>query len=334
MSSFFRLWRAIPALLVAVLVAGLAAGCGSDDDGSPAPVSSSGASGLAAPVDIEHQFGTTTIESIPKRVVTLDPQWTDVMIAMGVTPVGYATDPGMPAEGAPWAELPADTEKIAIIDGLPIEQILALEPDLVVSTYAVTDDATYQKLSAIVPTIAGPPNRKVPAWQDLVRQAGEFLNDPDRAEKVIAEAQAPVAQTAKDLPGLKDKTFVLAMYIVGDSMYLVGDKSDGASVFFQELGMQMFPPLAEENARTGQVRVKVSTERVDLLRSDLLTFLINGGDESALNDIPGFSELPGTVAILDYPTIVALNVPTPLSIPYALNALRPYLEKVAAGAGS
>ncbi|MBL7497619.1 ABC transporter substrate-binding protein [Frankia sp. CNm7] len=319
---------------MAVLVAGLAAGCSSDDDESPTPASSSGAAGLAAPVKIEHQFGTTTIESIPKRVVTLDQQWTDVMIAMGVTPVGYADDPGMPDGAAPWAKLPADAEKISVTDGLPIEQILALDPDLVVSTYMITDDATYQKLSPIVATIAGPPNDKVPAWQDLVRQAGEFLNQPEKAEKVIADAQAPVTQTAKDLPGLKDKTFALAQYIVGDSMYIVGDETDGSSVFFQQLGMKMFPAVVEESAKTGQVRVNVSTERVDLLRADLLAFLINGGDESDLTDIPGFNELPGTVAILDYATIVALNVPTPLSIPYALDALRPYLEKAAAGAGS
>src|SRR5262245_14472715 len=223
MSSFLRLWRSIPALLMAVLVAGLAAGCGSDDDGSPTPASSSGASGLAAPVTIEHQFGTTTIESIPRRVVTLDQQWTDVMIAMGVTPVGYAEDPGMPADGVPWAKLPADAKKLSITDGVPVEEILALDPDLVVSTYIFTDEASYKKVADIVPAIAGPPNERVPAWQDLVRQAGEFLNQPERAEKVIADAEAPVTQTAKDLPGLKDKTFALAQYIVGDSMYIVGD---------------------------------------------------------------------------------------------------------------
>ena len=38
------------------------------------------------------------------------------------------------------------------------------------------------------------------------------------------------------------------------------------------------------------------------------------------------------IAVLDYATIVGLNTPTPLSIPYALDKMRPYLVK-AAGKG-
>jgi iron complex transport system substrate-binding protein len=84
-----------------------------------------------------------------------------------------------------------------------------------------------------------------------------------------------------------------------------------------------------EGQKTGEARVNVSTERADLLQADLLAFLVNGGDESDLADIPGFDQLPGTVAVLDYPTVVGLNTSTPLSIPYALEKLTPYLKEVA-----
>ena len=67
-----------------------------------------------------------------------------------------------------------------------------------------------------------------------------------------------------------------------------------------------------------------------LERADLLAFLVNGGDERDLSDIPGFCSLPGTVAVLDYPTIVGLNTPSALSVPYALEWLRPHLEATAA----
>ena len=94
--------------------------------------------------------------------------------------------------------------------------------------------------------------------------------------------------------------------------------------------MRLDPAVVAEGRKTGQARVNVSTERADLLRADFLAFLVNGGDESDLADIPGFGQLPGTVAVLDYPTVVGLNTPTPLSIPYALDKLKPYLEKAAA----
>lgn len=117
-------------------------------------------------------------------------------------------------------------------------------------------------------------------------------------------------------------------------MMIVADERDGSSVFFQQLGMTMYPPVAEEGEPTGDARISVSTERSDLLQADLLTFLVNGGDESDLADIPGFDRLPGAVAVLDYPTIVGLNTPSPLSIPYSLEQLRPYLEEAARGAAS
>jgi iron complex transport system substrate-binding protein len=46
--------------------------------------------------------------------------------------------------------------------------------------------------------------------------------------------------------------------------------------------------------------------------------------------IPGYSALPvvqsGAVSLLDVTDVSALNTPTPLSIPYALDLIRPELE--------
>jgi iron complex transport system substrate-binding protein len=322
------------ALVAAVLLAGTTAACGSDDDSDAAPGATPDSQTLSTPVTVQHVYGSTTIKTIPKRVVTLDLQWTDVMLAMGVTPIAYTVDPGMPAAGVPWEKLPADSVKLSATDGLPVEKILALKPDLIVAAYAIQDEETYKLLSASVPTIAGPPGDAVPAWQDLTRTTGKLLNDPAKAEKVISDAEAPVTAAAKELPELKGKTFALAQYIVGDSMYIVGDPKDGSSLFFEDFGMTLFQPVLDEAKKTGETRVNVSTERADLLRADLLAFLVNGGDESDLKDIPGFDQLPGTVAVLDYATIVGLNTPSPLSIGYSLEKLRPALDKAAGKAGA
>jgi iron complex transport system substrate-binding protein len=315
-----RSLRLVTALL---LVSGLAA-CGSDSTAE-----STDAQKLDAPVTVEHQFGETTIESVPRRIVTIDVQWTDVMLAMGVEPVGYTLDELMPDARVPWQELPSGAKALSLTDGVPVEQVLALDPDLVLGTFSIADEATYEQLSDRVPTITGSPDQQVTSWQDMVRTAGEFLDEPEKAEQVISSVDGEVTAAAGELPALKGKTFALAQYIVGDSMYIVADEEDGSSVFFSQLGMTLYPPVVAEGRQTGDARVNVSTERADLLRADLLAFLVNGGDESDLADIPGFDQLPGTVAVLDYPTIVGLNTPTPLSIPYALEQLRPKLEEVA-----
>ena len=38
--------------------------------------------------------------------------------------------------------------------------------------------------------------------------------------------------------------------------------------------------------------------------------------------------------MLDYPTIVGLNTPSPLSLPSSLDQLRPYLDEAAGAAGA
>lgn len=317
--------RVLPLGIVLLLTA-LLAGCGGSDDSADG----GGSTASGQPVVVEHVYGETTVSEVPERIVTIDLQWTDTVLALGVEPVGYTIDSFMPDRTVPWQDLPADAEALDISAGLPLEQIAALRPDLIVGSYSIADQGTYDKLAAIAPTIPNLDETQVTPWQDLVALAGDLLDQPAEASAVVAEVDDAVAATAEELPGLAGRSFALAQYVVGDSMYVVADPADGSTVFFEQLGMVMLPDLVAERERTGEARLNVSTERADLLRADLLAFLVNGGDESDLADIPGFDALPGTVAVLDYPTIVGLNTPTPLSVPYALEGIRPYLEKAAA----
>lgn len=321
-SLFARVFAAVVGL---GLLAGLA-GCGGAAGEEPGAAARS----LDPPVQVKHRLGTTEVREVPKRIVTIDQQWTDVMLAMGVQPVGYSVDPRMPESGVPWQELSKDAKPLSIDGGVPVAEIAELKPDLILGTWLIKDEETYGLLSDIAPTIATLDAKQVTPWQQLVRVAGRVLDDEQRAESVIDSVDKDVAAVAEELPGLKGKTFLLAQYIVGDKMVVVADEKDGSSVFFQQLGMRLYPPVVEQGEKTGMARINLSLERADLLRSDLLTFLINGGDKKDLADIPGFEDLPGTVAVLDYATIVGLNTPSPLSIPYALEKLRPSLEKAAA----
>jgi iron complex transport system substrate-binding protein len=313
-----------PAVLAAVLVS-LLAGCGSGSEAGE-PEASPGA---GAPVTIEHEYGETTLDAVPQRVVTLDLQWTDTMLAMGVEPVGYAIDTFAPEPVMPWQE-PGDGEQLDVSDGVPLEQIAALQPDLIVGSYPIADEGTYDRLSQIAPTIAQFDAQQVTPWPRLAEVAGQALRDPERATSVVAGVEDQVATAAEELPGLTGRSFALAQYQVGTGLVIVADPEDGSSQFFRGLGMELLAPLAAEGERTGEARLQVSTERADLLQADLVAFLVNGGDESDLADVPGFDTLPGTTAVLDYPTIVGLNTPSPLSIPYSLERLRPYLDEAAA----
>ena len=99
-------------------------------------------------------------------------------------------------------------------------------------------------------------------------------------------------------------------------------------MLFQQLGMEIHPDVLA--AAAGGPRVELSFEQVDMLQADLLVVHTGGGDPS---DVPGYDALPavsaGAVSELGFAEVVGLNTPTPLSIPFALDLLRPALEAVA-----
>jgi iron complex transport system substrate-binding protein len=344
MTDLLARHRSARLLLVTLGIALLATACGDDDtdasadtdttvsDTSAAADTSATDAAADGPVTIEHAFGTTTLDERPERIVALGVQWTDVLLAMGVQPVGVLLDPLAGPDGTyPWqTDLDPDVTGIDGGDVLPLEQIAALDPDLIVVTYAAPDQATYDDLAAVAPTIPLLGGRDVDAWQDLTTVAGQLLREPERAEEVIAGVEQLVADTAAAMPGLVGRTFALANYIPGDSIWVVADPDDGSSVFFQQLGMDLEPGiLAAADGAVG--RVQLSLEQADLLAADLLVVFSNDGDP---RDLVGYEQLPavvsGATSELDYAAVVGLNTPSPLSIPYSLELVRPALEALGA----
>jgi len=321
--------RLLPLVLACALVI---AACGDDGSSSSADADPSSGESAGGTVTIEHLYGTTELDDVPQRIVSLNTQWFGALQAMGVDPVGYNVDTMAGPDGVfPWEEIPADAVPIETVDGLPFEAIAALDPDLILVTYAVTDQATYDQLNEIAPTIAALGEREVDTWQEMTTVVGEIMRDPEGAQAVIDDVEGQLADTAAELPGLEGKTFAFANYVPGDSIYVVADPDDGSSLFFQAFGMEIAPSIIE--AGDGQIgRKQLSLEQIGVLDADLLVMFTNGADPS---EIPGYEGLPavqtGAVSLPDYAEVVGLNTPSPLSIPYSLAAVLPALE-AAAGA--
>jgi iron complex transport system substrate-binding protein len=287
-------------------------------------------------ITIEHHYGTTTLEQPPERIVSLDLQWTDVLVALDAPLIGAARDPLMAeADGLyPWqvGAIPDDVAPIEVDPSstlLPYEAVAALNPDLIVVTWGATAQADYDRLSEIAPTIPLLSDRDVDLWQDLAKVAGVLVGDPTKADALIADSEAHTAALATELPGLAGKTYAMANYVPGAAITVVADPEDGSAKVFSELGLEIDPDLlAIADGATG--RVDISLERIDELDADLLIMLTNGAEPG---EIAGYGALPavqrGAVAILDLAEVVGLNTPTPLSIPYSLDAIRPALEAAA-----
>lgn len=323
------------------------AACGDDDDtdttdgeSSEADASQADTTGetddAASPdgaVTIEHAFGETVIDEVPERIVSLGSQWNGILLEMGAPLVGYIDDGYSDDPIYPWEEglMPSDAEVLATANGLPYEQIAALQPDLIVVTFAITDQAGYDALAAIADTIPklGAATEQVDTWQQLTTVAGQFMRDEAGAQEIVDNYDAMVDDLAEDLPGLAGKTYSFANYVPGDSIYVVADPEDGSSKFFTDLGMVIAPEILDA-ADGVSGRAQFSLEQVELLEADLLLILTNGADTA---DIVGFDQLAAVQndawASANYSMAVAMNTPSALSLAWAVDQIRPVLEAAA-----
>jgi len=320
--------------LVGLLAIAAVVACGGDDDdAAPEATADADAPAEAAatgPVTVDHLYGATTLEERPERIVSLDTQWTDVLSALDGPLVGAAVLSEAGGRPFPWQDL-SGVEQIPVntTDGIPYEVIAGLDPDLLVITYGAVEESDYDRLSEIAPTIPLLSDVGVDKWEDIAEVAGEILGVPDEAAALVAEASARNDAVGEELPGLTGRTLAFANYVPGDALYVLTDPDDGANSFFAQLGLEIDPDLvAQGDPGTG--RLELSLENVGQLDADVLLLLTNGADPA---DIPGYDQLPavqdGAAGVVDMATAVALNTPTPLSLPWALDQIRPALEAAA-----
>ncbi|MCX5045240.1 ABC transporter substrate-binding protein [Aldersonia sp. NBC_00410] len=146
------------------------AGCGSDDD-------SDDASGGGTTVVITHNLGTTEFDATPERVVALGDQWLDAAESLGVEPVGYAAAASVLTGGkpAPWEPASLADATVINVGGDIVEQIAALNPDLILVPNFLIDQPKYDKLSQLAPTVGALTPAQVDPWDKQVQTLGMIL---------------------------------------------------------------------------------------------------------------------------------------------------------------
>jgi iron complex transport system substrate-binding protein len=175
-------------------------------------------------VTITHAFGDTKITSPPKRVVSAGFTEQDDLLALGVVPIAI-TDwfGGEPFGVWPWA-LPklgaAQPVVLNLFNGIQVDQIAALKPDLIVATNAGLDQDTYTKLSAIAPTIAqSGQSAFFEQWKDQATAIGQAVFKADDMTKLIGAVDAKFTDVGKNNPTFKDKKIVVVSATTYEDAY-------------------------------------------------------------------------------------------------------------------
>lgn len=340
-SSPTRPRAARPALAVALLAATLLAACSSTtgsaesaEQQTTAPGSSAAAPAVTAlaeegafPVTLEHAYGETTIDTEPQRIVTLGWSGQDAVLALGKVPVAVErfTGPGIEDDILPWnTELVAGAvpEVLTSNPDVPFEQIMALEPDVILAVYSGISETDYTRLSAIAPTVAFPGSAWETSWQDQTTMIGAALGQPARAAELVEGVSEQLAATKEANPGLAGTTLTYAMS--GDSDVIVFCPTDPRIEMLVAIGLEPSAGTLAACGDNADSSVTVPAELVSTLDAD--AFILIDVEDTTLDRLMQnqlFADLPAVadgrvVQVLGMDYAMATSAPTVLSIPYAL----------------
>ncbi|MFP5375662.1 MAG: ABC transporter substrate-binding protein, partial [Acidimicrobiia bacterium] len=183
-----------------VAVAALAAACGGDSDRTGVAAAPAGSTADGGPLEVaDNTGGTVTLDGPARRVVVLEWDFAEHLLAVGVAPVGVADVEGY----RDWlvSELPADVTDVGTRQEPNLERIAALDPDLIVGVDFRHEEAR-DSYEAIAPTLVfrdyPEPGKgsELELMQVAVRALGRAVGRPDEARAALDDLDRHLEEAA------------------------------------------------------------------------------------------------------------------------------------------
>lgn len=306
------------------------------------------------PVVIEHAFGTTTITEKPVRVATVAWANHEVPLALGIVPVGFAAAGFGDDNGdglLPWVSTrleelqvgaPGPSREPVLFDegdGIDFEAVAATRPDVILAAYSGLSQADYDTLSLIAPVVAYPESPWSTGWREMIRINSAGLGMRAEGDALIERLENQIAETVADYPELEGKTAMFITHLDPTDLSIMRfyTPNDTRVSFFNDLGLRS-PESVARVTGAGQYAGEVSVEQIDLF-NDVDIFVTYGEKQlrEPLESNPLTSRMRaienGSVVMLGRGTGATAANPTPLSIPWVLEAYVGALAEAARKSG-
>jgi iron complex transport system substrate-binding protein len=287
-------------------------------------------------VTIKHAFGETKIPSPPKRVVSAGYTDQDDLLALGVVPVAVTNWFGDQPFGVwPWALPKLGTAQPVVLDlsnGIQVDQIAALKPDLIVATNAGMDADTYTKLTAIAPTVAqSGQDAFFEPWKDQAATIGQAVFKYDEMRKLVSDLDDKFVNAGKNNASFSGKkVFVVRGAFMGDALQITpaGWRTD----FLTQMGF-VIPDGIDNYAKGNEALVPRDRAATVLDEADALIWTTESDEEqAALLADPTFAQLKATRTNRNVLTgkdlAGAITFATVLSYAMVADQLPPLINKV------
>lgn len=252
-------------VVVFALVALIATGCG----GSGADPGESPSGADTATRTVQHAMGSTQITGTPQRVVVLDTGELDSVLALGITPVGAVRADAVSGLQSYLADRAQDVELVGTINEPNLEEIAALQPDLILSN-KVRHEALYDKFSGIAPTVFA--EKVGVAWKENFLLAGDALGKREEAERILADYQQKAEQVGQQFgdPGALE---VSMLRFTPTNIRLYGEGSFIGTIL-RDAGF-----ARPQSQQVDKTFVEISPEQLSQADGDLLFYAAYGNTE-------------------------------------------------------
>jgi iron complex transport system substrate-binding protein len=322
------MFRKLAGLLCAAVLLFALAGCSRDNKDN----------GEFSPITIEHVYGKTAITKKPERIATLYFGNQDVVLALGVVPVGfsaanYGLEAGDTSGLLPWTK----GKLIALgefspnvfddIAGVDLEAVAACEPDLILAPYSGMTESEYNTLSLIAPVVAYPEGAWKIEWKQWVRITAKAMGMDAEGEALIAQTESLMTTEAAKHPIVTGKKIVWTNFNVNNlSQAPTYTPSDNRPEFLKALGLeypQSYYNLFTDASKYG---LAISAENADVFNeADVLIGYFGNAAVTALQEHSIWKEIKpikngALVPLSSQPGYIAASgTATPLSIAYTLD---------------
>ncbi|GGO30144.1 iron-siderophore ABC transporter substrate-binding protein [Deinococcus humi] len=230
------------------------------------------------PVTLTHEAGTTTVQKRPLRVVALGPHALDLLLSLGVQPVGYgeaSTYIKTPAFGSPIRDIKylgsrITSSPVNVGDRFsPSLEILAtLKPDLIIGeNYALP---VYNQLSRIAPTLLfkGIDRNE---WQKTLPALARALDKEKVYSSILSKYNKSVQTTKSQLSSTIKNKRVLVIWTGGGpekNTFTISDSNDWTGGLLKDLGFNVIDGDKRDAA--------VSIEGLSAVDPDMVIVLASG----------------------------------------------------------
>ncbi|WP_009479639.1 ABC transporter substrate-binding protein [Rhodococcus sp. JVH1] len=242
--------------------------CSSGDD-SPAASGTTSSTGQF-PRTVDHFRGSTEIPAAPQRIVALDNSFTDAVLLLEAPLVGYVDyrEPGLPDYlGSSRNEFAAEAESVGKVSTASLEQIAALQPDLIISA-EVRDGKNYEQLSAIAPTIFT--ETTGPTWKDNIRLVGKALGKEELAEQKIGTYEERAAAVGAEINDTASNPVISVVRFAGEPTARLYRTTSFSGIVLSDAGLARPQSQGPDPADPDNIMQAISPELISEAEGDAI----------------------------------------------------------------